>query len=101
MGWENHAGAITFYCDGPDCEVTGLYHIAETRNAGIYPHSLSDFAVCFNRARGLGWHSFKKTGRPWEYFCPKCVPAAEEAQRHHNEQEAERERIKQRNARAY
>lgn len=101
MSWDKTDKEVVFYCDGPDCEVTSLFDILETRDTGIYPQTSSDFAVCWNRAQGVGWRSFKKPGGrwPWEYFCPKCAAAAAEAQRRHNEQENERERIKQRNAR--
>ena len=99
MSWEKGESEVVFFCDGPDCEVTDLFNIAETRIITSSAPSSSDFAVCWGRAQGVGWRSFKKGGRPWEYFCAKCAPAAEEAQRRHNELENERERIRQRNAR--
>ena len=46
----------------------------------------------------MGWVSFKRVGRPWDYFCKGCAQDAATAHRRYNEQENERERIKARNA---
>lgn len=81
-----------------DCESEAIIDPTGTRAGMDAPERLSDFAVCFAAVTGLGWRSFKRRNADWQYFCPKCVVAAEAAQRKHNEQENERERIKARNA---
>ena len=107
MAWEqgqNSAGAdyVMFTCDSPDCNDGKGRNVSLSpeafRNADTPAH-VTNFAVCWTHIQTKGWRSFKRGGRPWEYFCPACAPAAEAAQREYNRQEAERERIKARNAR--
>jgi hypothetical protein len=54
--------------------------------------------MCWRYMRGVGWRSFKRTGRNWSYHCVKCGPEAEIAHREHQRHEAERDRIRARNA---
>lgn len=98
MAWDKSETSVVFYCDSPSCDVTDTFNIAQTRETSAAPDKGSDFAQCWQRAQGVGWRSFKRGGRPWEYFCPKCGPDAEIAHREYNRQEQERERIKARNA---
>ena len=104
--WKNDETEIVFACDAmpngvTTCESLLTLNTKDARAATDVPAHVSDFAVCWKHAQAVGWRSFKKGGRPWEYFCVKCVPAAEEAQRQHNEQETEREKAKRRNARYF
>lgn len=85
MSWEKHETSVAFYCDGPEC------------NQNI--SAAADFVPAWIAVQNSGWRSFKKVGQPWQYFCPKCAPAAEEAQRKYRESENERDRIRSRNAR--
>ena len=96
MSYEKTETDVTFYCDAPECGAVSMYNINKTRND--YPNdALPDYVVCWRRAHIKGWRSFKY--RNWEYYCPKCVPAAEIAHVEHLRQEEERERIKAYNAR--
>ena len=94
MSWEKSETGITFYCDAPDCKSVLNYNIdAPSDTPG------ADFIRCFADAKARkGWASFKRIGRPWDYFCKGCIPDAEKAHRRYTEQENERERIKARNA---
>jgi hypothetical protein len=96
MTWEKTETDVAFYCDSIECGAVSMYNINKTRNDHPNP-GISDFAACWGRASFNGWRSFKY--RNWEYFCPKCAPAAEVTHQEHQRQEAERERIKARNAR--
>jgi hypothetical protein len=101
MSWEKTTGEklgqtiVTFYCDSPDCDVAGLFDVLPPGEKPL----VSEFADCWKAAQEAGWRSFKRAGKPWDYFCPKCAADAEVAHRRYNQEEAERERIKERNAR--
>ena len=96
MSWEKSETGISFYCDTPDCKSTLIYPAAASPPA---PPGV-DFIPCFADAKArMGWVSFKRIGRPWDYFCAGCAVDAATAHRRYNEQENERERIKARNAR--
>jgi hypothetical protein len=93
MAWEKTETGITFCCDTPDCKSVLLYDIDKPSPApGV------DFIQCFTDAKTHGWVSFKRIGRPWDYFCKGCALDAATAHRRYNEQENERERIKARNS---
>jgi hypothetical protein len=95
MSWQKDDAGITFYCDMPDCKSVLTYPAAAS-SLGIPG---TDFIKCFADAKArLGWVSFKRIGRPWDYFCKGCALDAATAHRRYNEQENERERIKARNA---
>lgn len=100
MTWERNGDntRIIFWCDMLTCEHEAIFDIVSTRAGAGAPERLSDFAVCFAALNGLGWRSFKRAGRDWQYFCPQCGPAAETAHQEYNRQVQERERIKARNA---
>jgi hypothetical protein len=86
MSWEKAENDFFhFFCDTPGCKVT-------TRLMAV------DFVGAWAGAQELGWRSFKRRGRPWDYFCEECALDAETAHREYNRQEQERERIKARNA---
>lgn len=83
-------GMLVIQCDA--CED----HIDFTADEG---QPSSDPVACLKLAKELEWRSYKQTGFDWQHFCPVCAPAADaEAQRKHKS-DAEREQIKQRNAR--
>ncbi len=87
MSWEKDETGITFYCDTPDC------------NSVLTVPPGTDFISCWKDANArIGWVSFKRAGRPWDYFCPRCAADAATAHREYNRQEQERERIKARNS---
>ena len=93
MSWEKDEVGVTFFCDALDCKSVLTYPVAASPSG-------TSFADCWRDASTrMSWRSFKRTGRPWDYFCPGCAPAAEEAQRRYNQEEQERERIKALNAR--
>ena len=95
MAWEKDETGITFYCDTPDCK--SVLICPATASPPAPPGT--DFIPCFQYAKEqLGWVSFKRIGRPWDYFCKGCAADAATAHRRYNEQENERERIKARNA---
>jgi len=97
--WKQGETEIIFACDAiPECGEVLETDIATIRAEYPNPH-VSDFAACWRKAQLMGWRSFKRGSRPWDYFCPKCAIDAETAHRRYNEQENERERIKARNAR--
>ena len=100
MSWEKSETGITFYCDTPDCKSTLIYPAAASPPGVDFtgPPGV-DFIPCFADAKArMGWVSFKRIGRPWDYFCKGCAADAATAHRRYNEQENERERIKARNA---
>lgn len=86
MPWNKNEEATVFECD--DCD-------AKEPAAS----SVTDFAVCWRVMQGIGWRSFKRIGQPWTFHCPKCGPQAEVEHREHKRREAERDRLKHRNAR--
>lgn len=101
MAWEKSSdgAVIVFYCDTCDgaveCEIKPIRERADRFQE---TDKVSDFAICWKHIQVLGWKSFKRTGHSWTYHCPTCVPAAEEAHTHHRVDEAERDRIKAKNA---
>ena len=98
MSWEKDETGITFYCDTPDCK--SVLICPATASPPAPPGT--DFIPCFTYAKEhMGWVSFKRIGRPWDYFCKNCAQDAATAHRRYNEQENERERIKARNANSY
>ena len=97
MIWQKDDAGITFYCDMPDCKSVLIYPDPLLSPAAA--SSGDDFIPCLADAKArLGWVSFKRVGRPWDYFCKGCAPNAETAHRRYSEQENERDRIKARNA---
>lgn len=84
MSWEKEEAGVRFFCDNAECTAE-LYIAASFADASV-------------RAHEKGWHSFKRPGRPWTYFCPACALAAKrahEAMKQHDE-ERERERDRRR-----
>lgn len=88
---------VVFECD--DCEAKLECDVPTVRQGSTASADQSDFAVCWLYAQGLGWRGFKRTGHPWTYHCIKCGPAAEVAHREHKRMEAQRDRLKSKNAR--
>ena len=61
----------------------------------------ADFGAAWKAVKERLWVSFKRTGRPWDYYCPKCAENAAADHAEWNRQERERERLKERNARYF
>jgi hypothetical protein len=101
MAWEKSSDGLVIAFDCDTCDVSIECDVKTVRAGGhtVTDDKSSDFAVCLNHVKGIGWKSFKRTGHPWTYHCPACVPAAEDAHTQHRSAEAERDRIKARNAR--
>lgn len=99
MAWElNPAnGTIVFECDSSgEVATCEMAKIRGTCN-GVSPHD-TDFGLCWRYLKGLGWVSFKRTGKPWTYHCPKCAVDAEREHHEWTHNDHERERLKKRNA---
>lgn len=99
MAWEaNEAeGVIVFECES--CDRVDRVNVQETRDTAEKPEpNTTDFIMCWRRQMGVGWRSFKRTGRNWSYHCPACGAQAEQDHRDFQSQERERERLKARNA---
>jgi hypothetical protein len=97
MSWSRDCDTVSFACDSGECQnvldVDGnVARLNSTREA-----TASTFAICNDVARGLGWVSFKRVGRPWTYHCSACAEQAECDHEEYLNREQERERIKQRN----
>lgn len=100
MSWEKDAVGITFHCD--TCEEFFLnVNIADARAGSSRREPYPDLLPCWEYARGLGWVSFKRTGRDWTYHCPTCAEKAAAEHAEWNRQERERERVKERNSRYF
>lgn len=106
MPWDKNGDAIVFECD--DCEKVepcNIQSVWATSTAPI-PNGLrhsaaapTDFAVCWQYMQGIGWRTFKRIGHPWTMHCVTCGPAAEVAHNEHQRMEAQRDRLKHKNAR--
>jgi|ERR1019366_3619715 hypothetical protein len=99
MAWDKpDASTIAFECDSCseaiECDIETIRAECFT----VTDDKSSDFAVCWRHVQGLGWRSFKRTGRNWTYYCVTCIPAAEAAHKQHNIDEATRDRIKAKNS---
>lgn len=95
MAWDKPDDkTVTFECD--DCTEVVDCDIETIRATGQPTPNDSDFIVCWRYLVGIGWRSFKRTGRNWSYHCVKCGPAAEASHNAHRRQESERDRIKAR-----
>ena len=81
-GGDGGAEWVQFICDTSDC------------NSSITINGT--FIECTNHIQAKGWRALKRTGRPWQYFCPTCAPAAKHenavAKQHEEERERERDR---------
>lgn len=88
---------IFFECD--DCETRVDCDVPTVRSTSTRPAGTSDYLVCWEYMQGIGWRTFKRIGHPWTFHCPKCGPTAEVAHREHKRMEAQRDRLKIRNAR--
>lgn len=100
MAWNAANGAVNFDCD--DCGAVQSCNVEQVR-LGVATCAgngdPSDFVVCWEYMRGIGWRSFKRIGHPWTFHCVSCGPTAEVAHREHQRMEANRERLKHKNAR--
>ena len=85
MAWTDNGGTVVFECDG--CEAVETFDNATF--LGSWPIMQEKF----------GWRSLKRIGHPWTFHCAKCGPQAEVEHREHKRREAERDRLKTRNAR--
>ncbi len=104
MSWLHSETEITFICDScPDDKIEGttLFVNIALERARVAKPPMSDLGPCWEYARGLGWVSFKRTGRDWTYHCPTCAEKAAAEHAEWNRQERERERIKERNSRYF
>jgi hypothetical protein len=97
MPWNKADETITFECD--TCDVVVDCDIKTVRATAQPSDYETDFAVCFRYMRGIGWRSFKRSGRAWSYHCTACGPQAEVEHNDHRRLEDERDRIRSRNAR--
>ena len=97
MPWHSSDGLVIFECDS--CDVVVDCDVATIRSTAHPTAHDTDFSLCYRYMQGIGWRSFKRTGRPWSYHCPTCSPQAESEHRDHQRLENERDRIKTRNAR--
>lgn len=92
MSFEQSALGLTFYCDGCDAEL--LFPV--TPSVGC--PAGTDYVACKLALEDKeGWVSLKKTGRPWDDFCPACAPEARRAHVQYKRKEQEREQNRQRN----
>jgi hypothetical protein len=104
MSWDKSDDCITFYCDSAECDRNTSVTISSARTCNGHltvtppPPTASDFAFCWFHAKRHGWVSFKRNGQPWTYHCKECAAQAEHDHQEHQRNEAERERIKARNA---
>lgn len=97
MPWHNTTEIVTFECD--TCDTVVDCDIKTVRATAQPTEHDTDFAVCWRYMRGLGWRSLKRTGRDWSYHCAPCGSQAESEHQEHCRHEAERDRIRMRNAR--
>src|SRR5579864_4005614 len=97
MLWEQpDRSTIVMECD--TCGDVTECDVETVREGEAHAPADSDFIACWRYLQGLGWKSFKRTGKSWTYHCPKCADAAEQAQTEYRRDERERERAKARNA---
>jgi hypothetical protein len=59
---------------------------------------IGTFGDCAEACRSKGWIMLKRIGYDWSHHCPACAPAAEKDHVEYKQREAERERVKARNA---
>ena len=84
--------ALEFYCDGPECE-----SIVTFRHDGT--PSGTDFMACRRTLTNThGWISTKQISQPWEDYCKLCHAFAEDRHARYKQREAQRDRIRERNA---
>ncbi len=95
MAWDRVDNTITFECD--DCGSVRVSDISQARLGSTTANS--DFITCWQYVQGTGWRTFKRVGHDWTFHCVACGPAAEVAHREHKRMEAQRDRLKVRNAR--
>jgi len=92
MSWSQEDRVITFYCDtGDESESINVDAHRTWVNAGQ-----SDYMVA--EAQLTNWIALKRAGQPWTHHCPKCAEQAEREHEIHKRNEADRERLKARNA---
>lgn len=85
MSWQvTDDEGLAFFCDSGECDARVGFR--------------EDFAPSWARAKEIGWLTLKRTGRDWTHHCPLCAPQAERDHEAHKRNEAERERLKARNA---